>query len=310
MEADGVTFALPLVAAPEFVKFLGPVDELFLLVLRIYGADDLEGGHGAFFVADGRALEGVEDGVGHEIVLVGLLVRFRAKLGGGILDVDVGEGGDGSCFGQSFGLHPAEPLAEVVLIDAGDGAESAGGVAVHGGVSDGGLGAIGGGEQEGIAEVGKHPDAGGADPGLNVLAGDVVILPGELAAKDGFDGAFISFNQFIHFPLGVVAAESFGDGACGVARGVAGIFGALVSAEEEGLHPVGCLFGKIEVGEPFANAFFSEFVESEVEHDFDEGGDGGGIGTATERDDKAAGPGFTKVIEVGDSHGAGEFLLL
>lgn len=197
-----------------------------------------------------------------------------------------------------------------MFVDAGDGAESAGGVAVHGGVAHGGFGAVGGGEEEGVAEVGKHPDAGGADAGLDVLADDIVLFPGELAAKYGFDRTFVGFDEGVDFPFGIVAVEGGGDGAGGLAGDVAAVFGALIGAEEEDLHPVLCLFGKVEVGKAFADAFFAEFGEGEVEHDFGEAGDGGGIGPTAEGDDEAAGPGFTKVVEVGEGHGAGEFLFL
>ncbi len=310
MEGDGVAFALPLVAAPELVEFFGPVDELVFLVLGVDGADDLERGPGAFFVADGGTFQGVEDGVGHEIVLVGLLVSLGAEFGGGVLNVDVGEGFDRGTFGEALGFHPTEPLAEVVFVDAGDGAEAAGGVAIHGGVADSGFGAVAGGKKKGVADVGEHPDAGGADAGLDVLAGDVVLLPAELSSEYGFDRTFVAFDQFVDFPLGVVAVEGSRDGPRGVAGGVAGVFGALVGAEEERLHPVCRFRGEVEVGESFADSVFAEVVEGEVEHDFHEGGNGGGVGPAAERNDESAGPAFAKVIKVGEGHGAGEFLLL
>ena len=310
MEGDGVAFALPLVAAPEFEEFDGPAFELFLAVFGVNDTDDFEDGGGAFFVADGGPFHSIEDGVGHEVGFVGLLVGLGPELGGGLLIVDGGEGGDGAGLGEAGGFHPAEPRAEVVFVDARDGAEAAGGIAVHGGVSNGSFGAIGGGEEEGVTKVGKHPDAGGADAGLDILAGDVVFFPGELTAKYGFDRPFVGFDEGVDFPLGVVAAEGFGDGAGGLAGDVATVFGALVGAEEEELHPVVCLLGKVEVGKAFANLGFTKFCEGEVEHDFGEAGDGRGVGTATEGDDEAAGPGFAKVVEVGEGHGAGEFLVL
>ncbi len=87
------------------------------------------------------------------------------------------------------------------------------------------------------------------------------------------------------------------------------VFGALVGAEEELLHPGGWVFGEVEVGETFADGFDTEFGGGEVEHDFGEAGDGGGVSTSAEGDDEAIRPGFAHVIEVGEGHGAGEFFL-
>lgn len=221
--------------------------------------------------------------------------------------IDDGEGGDGGGVWEAVGFHPAEPVAEVVFIDPGDGAEAAGGVAVHGGVSDGCFGAVAGGEEEGVADVGDHPDAGGADAGLDVLAGDVVGGPGEIALDDCFNFAFVGFDEVIDFPFGEFAAEGLREGAGGVAGDLAAVSGALVGAEEEGFDPGGRVFGEGDVGEFFTEAFFAEVGEGEIEHDFDEGGDGCGVGTAAEGDDEALGPAFAEVVEVGEAHGAGVF---
>lgn len=205
VEGDGVAFAFPLVAAPKFVEFFGPVSVFFERVFWVDGLDDFAGISGAFFVADGGAFEGVKNLVGHEVGLIGLLLLLRAEFSGGILDVDVGKGGDGGRFGQAFGFHPAEPLAEIVFVDPGDGAEASGGVTIHGGVADGRFGAVAGGEEKGVTNVSKHPDAGGANAGLDVLAGDVVFLPGELSAEHGFNCIFVAFDEVVDFPLRVVA---------------------------------------------------------------------------------------------------------
>ena len=101
-----------------------------------------------------------------------------------------------------------------------------------------------------------------------------------------------------------------GNATGGVASGVAGVFSALIGAKEEEFHPICSSLREIEVGKSIADPFLPEVVKSEVEHDLDKGGDGGGVGPATEGDDEAAGPGFAEVIEVGESHGAGEFFVL
>ena len=109
MEGDGVAFALPLVAAPEFEEFDGPGFEVFFGVFGVNDANDFENGSGAFFVADGGPFHGVEDGVGHEVGFVGLLVGFGTEFGGRLLGVDGGEGGDGAGLREAGGFHPAEP---------------------------------------------------------------------------------------------------------------------------------------------------------------------------------------------------------
>lgn len=88
VEADGVAFALPLVAAPEFEEFDGPAFELFFGIFRVKDADDFEDVLGPFFVANGGPLYGVEDGVGHEVGFVGLLISLGSEFGGGVLEID------------------------------------------------------------------------------------------------------------------------------------------------------------------------------------------------------------------------------
>ncbi len=63
---------------------------------------------------------------------------------------------------------------------------------------------------EAVAAVGEHPDGGGANTGLDVLAGEVVFFPAELAFQDGFDRTFVSFDELVDFPFGVVAGEHLG----------------------------------------------------------------------------------------------------
>ena len=287
MEADGVALAFPLVAAPEFEEFDDPLLHLFFGVVWMMKHREIEGGLRAFFVADGGALDGVENAVRHEVAFVGLLVCLGTEFGGGLLLVDKTERRVGASFREAGGFHPAEPGAEVVLIDAGDGADTAGGVAIHGGVSDGCFRAVAGGEEEAVAEVGEHPDAGGADAGLNVLAGEVVFFPVELAFEDGLDGAFVALDELVDFPLGIVAVEHFSDGLGSLAGDVPAILCALVGAEEELLHPGGWVLGEVEIGQALTDCFDTELGGGEVEHDLGEAGDGGGIGASAEGDDEA-----------------------
>ena len=92
VEGDGVALAFPLVAAPEFEEFDDPGFHVFFGMIRVVTEGEFHGGFGAFFITDGGALDGVEDVVGHEVAFVGLLVRFGAELGGGLLLVDEAEG--------------------------------------------------------------------------------------------------------------------------------------------------------------------------------------------------------------------------
>ena len=225
------------------------------------------------------------------------------------MHVDVGECGDRAGLGKSCGLHPTEPFAEVVFVDAGDRAEAAGGVAVHGGIADGGFRAVAGGEEKRVSDVGHHPNARRAYAGLDVLAGNVVLLPAEGAANDGFDGVFVSFDELIDFPFGVVAADGFCHGAGGIAGDVTAILGSLIGAEEEGLHPIFGFLGEVEVRETGPEPYFAKLSEGEIKHDAGEAGDGGGVGSATERNDEATGPAFAEVVEVSQGHRASELFV-
>ena len=75
------------------------------------------------------------------------------------------------------------------LVDAGDRAQAAAGVAVHRGIAHGRLAAVAGREEQGVLHVGQQPHARPADPGLDVLQGNVVGLPGERSAKYLLDAA-------------------------------------------------------------------------------------------------------------------------
>ncbi len=73
VEAWGVAFAFPLIAAPEGEETFDPCGELgggVLGEVELHEFPDIERG---LFVADGGAFDGVEERVGHEIVLVGLV---------------------------------------------------------------------------------------------------------------------------------------------------------------------------------------------------------------------------------------------
>lgn len=83
MEGDGVAFSFPLVTGPEFEEFGDPFDELFSGVVGVCGLEDFEDAGGGFFIADGGALDGVEEEVGHEVGFVGLFLFLGAKFGGG-----------------------------------------------------------------------------------------------------------------------------------------------------------------------------------------------------------------------------------
>ena len=80
------------------------------------------------------------------------------------------------------GLHPAQPLPQVRLVDAAERREPARGVAVHRRVADGGLAAIRCRQQDRVAQVREHPDRRRAHARLDVLQRDVVLVPVELAA--------------------------------------------------------------------------------------------------------------------------------
>ena len=125
MEGDGVAFAFPLVAAPEFVEFDDPFLHVFFGMIGVVAEGEGHGGFGAFFVTDGGALDAVEDVVGHEVAFVGLFVFFGTEFGGGLLFVDEAEGRIGAGFFEAGAFHPAEPAAEEVFIDASDGADAA-----------------------------------------------------------------------------------------------------------------------------------------------------------------------------------------
>ena len=85
VEADGVAFALPLVAAPEFEEFDRPVFEGFFGVIGECDLHNFENILGALLVADGGSLHRVENRVRHEVGLVCLLVGLGAKFRSGLL---------------------------------------------------------------------------------------------------------------------------------------------------------------------------------------------------------------------------------
>ncbi len=195
VEAGGIAFAFPLVAAPEGEEAAGPAEAVGGGVLWETGCQQADDFGGRLVIPDGGAFDEVEDVVGHEVIFVGLGGVLRAEFGTWGLLVDDAERGDGVACAVDFragGFQPTQPVAEECFVDAGDGGEAAGGVAVHGGVTDGGFAAVAGGEEEGVAEVGEHPDAGGADAGLDVLQGDVVAFPGERRSLGGSDKGEVS----------------------------------------------------------------------------------------------------------------------
>lgn len=98
VEGDGVALAFPLVAGPEFEEFDDPILHVFFAVVGVVAKGEFHGGFWAFFIADGGALDGVEDVVGHEIAFVGLIVFPGPEFGGGLLAIDETEGGVGAGF--------------------------------------------------------------------------------------------------------------------------------------------------------------------------------------------------------------------
>src|SRR5208283_5186489 len=94
----------------------------------------------------------------------------------------------------SFHYQPAEPVQEKRLVDARDRTQSAAGVAVHRGVAHRRFAAIAGRQQQGILDIRQQPHAGPSDPGLDVLQGNVIGLPGKLTAYDALYAGYVGPN--------------------------------------------------------------------------------------------------------------------
>lgn len=83
-------------------------------------------------------------------------------------------------------------------------------------------------------------------------------------------------------------SECLSEDLRGMAGGFAAVFGGLIGGEEE-LFDVN--------GGQFSGDVRTKFGNGEIGHEADETGNGGGVGSATERDDKAAGMAFAQVVE-------------
>ena len=122
-------------------------------------------------------------GVGHQVVLVALLLVSGRTAGRGALGRDGGEGASGA--------PPAGPVVSIqrshlstkLLSTPEMGASAAARVAVHGRVADRGLRAVARRDEHLVRLVRQRPDRWFAHPGLEVLEREVVLLPGELAAQ-------------------------------------------------------------------------------------------------------------------------------
>ena len=99
------------------------------------------------------------------------------------------------------GFGPAQPLLHEVFIDARDGRDAAGRVAVHRAIADAGLGTIRSSEQQAILDVGQQPDARRPHAGLNVLQGQIVGSPGQRAAQGVFYFADVAGYFAVNFPV-------------------------------------------------------------------------------------------------------------
>ena len=128
------------------------------------------------------------------------------------------------------------------LVDAGDRAQTAAGIAVHRGIAHGRLAAVAGREQQGVLHVGQQPHARRTDPGLDVLEGNVVGLPGERSAKYLLDAGNVALDQPVDLQARHFGPQGLGQRRGRLACGAAAVAGCLVDAVQQAAHPVWIAF--------------------------------------------------------------------
>jgi hypothetical protein len=136
MEGRGISFALPLIAAPEPEEAVDPQSDLGFLVIWEFALHAVEDLDWRLFVADRGFFNRIQNEIRHQVVFVRLLAGLRAKLRRRGLFVDDLERRDRPESIRPSGLHPPEPLPQECLVDAGHGAKPAAGIAIHGRITE------------------------------------------------------------------------------------------------------------------------------------------------------------------------------
>lgn len=111
MEARRIAFALPLIAAPQREKPVGPETEPLTGMSREIHLQQFQYFRWAKVIPDRRTLDEVQHRIGHQIILVGLCRASRPKFRSGLLAVDCCERRDWEEASQRAG--PASPAARV-----------------------------------------------------------------------------------------------------------------------------------------------------------------------------------------------------
>ena len=183
---------------------------------------------GAEAVVEGQPLEAVEQGVGHEVALIGLLVGQGPQLGGGLQRIHVAQGSV-----AQLGFGPAQPLLHKIFVDTRNGRNAAGRVAVHRTVAHAGLRAVGGGDEQAVLHIGQQPDTGSSHPRLNILQGQIVGLPGQAPFQRTLDFAHVTSHFIVDAPVMEPGPDTIGQLLGRIIRVVGRIYRALVGAGEQ-----------------------------------------------------------------------------
>lgn len=130
------------------------------------------------------------------------------------------------------GAEPAQPVAEEVFVDAGDGGEAVCGVAVHGGVADGGLAAVAGGGEE-LFDVGGGEFSGGV--GAEFGNGEIGHEADEAGDCGGVGPTAERDDETAGTAFAQVVEEAEGDGAGELVFFGSTVLGDLGSGEVSGL---------------------------------------------------------------------------